>query len=626
MSASSTRVLRGISAAPGVASGPAFRLERKLLRLVERKLAPHEIEDEVERLSEALQDSFAQVQRLRDTVAGQHEEPQEILEAQVEMLRDPMLSEEVPRLIRDDSINAEWALDKVLSQLSSVYEDVEDVYLRERGEDIDHVRRRILRNLTGQDAVLRRIPEGAVVIAHQISPAEVVQLHRARVAALAIDVGGRTSHTALMARAFELPTVLGLKDVFSKVENGEIVVVDGLDGEVVLSPTDRQLVRYKNRAHRFAVVEQELLKDRDKPAVTEDGSVVRLMANMELAEEVDFALAHGAEGVGLYRTEFMFMERAALPSEEVHMVDAVKVMSGMAHRPVTFRTFDLGGGEKTSELLRIPSEDNPALGLRSIRLAFREEVIFRSQLRGLLRASTAGRMKIMFPMISGVAELREAKRVLYECRDELAGQGHAVADKIEVGIMVEMPAAAMIADLLAKEVDFFSIGSNDLIQYTLAIDRSNELVNYLYHPLHPAILRLVRYIVRVAHAEGTPVSLCGAMAGDPLYTLVLVGLGLDELSMPAAAIPHIKRIVRACNAKEAVGFAEDLVRVATVEQAEDAVREMMIPRFMQELKEDPSWEVDMRPGSGTYPAVPGPGGDGQGPSDPKSYRGSGESQ
>lgn len=606
MSGRETRVLHGISAAPGIAAGPAFVLERQRLRVVKRPLSPHQLDDELERLREALADSFDQVQHLRDMLAEKHEEPQDILEAQAEMLRDPQMVAEPSRLIRDERVNAEWAVAKMLRQLRAVYEDAEDAYLRERGEDIDHVGRRILRNLAGQDTLLPKIPAGSVVVAHHISPAELVQLHRARVIALAIDVGGRTSHTALMARAFEMPTVLGLKDVFGKVDDGEMVVVDGLEGDVVLSPTEPQLVRYQERAHRLAVVEQELLKDRDKPAVTQDGYELHLMANMELAEEVGFALDHGAEGVGLYRTEFMYMERAALPSEEDHMVDAVKVFSGMGSRPVTFRTFDLGGGEKTTDLLRIPSEDNPALGLRSIRLAFREESLFRVQLRGLLRASAAGRMKIMFPMISGVAELRQAKRMLAECREELAKKGHAVAEKIEVGIMVEMPAAALIADLLAKEVDFFSIGSNDLIQYTLAIDRSNELVNYLYHPLHPAILRLVKSIVNVAHDADIPVSLCGAMAGDPLYTLVLVGLGLDELSMPAAAIPRIKRIIRACNAAEATTFAEDLVRMPTVSEAEDAVREMMIPRFVLDLDTEPDWEVEKRSSSGAYPAAPGP--------------------
>jgi len=606
MSRRVTRVLRGIGAAPGIAEGRAFVLERERLRVVKRQVEAQQLDDEVERLREALADSFDQVQHLRGMVAGQHEDPQEILEAQAEMLRDPMMEEEPARLIRTESINAEWAVAKVLGRLRAVHESADDAYLRERGEDIDHMRRRILRNLAGLDALLPRIPGGVVVIAHHISPAELVQLHRARVVALATDVGGRTSHTALMARAFELPAVLGLKDVFGKAEGGETVVVDGLEGDVVLSPTDQQLARYRARAHRLALVEQELLKDRDKPAVSVDGYTVRLMANMELAEEVGCALDHGAEGVGLYRTEFMYMERDALPSEEDHMVDAIKVFNRMGMRPVTFRTFDLGGGEKTSDLLRIPSEDNPALGLRSIRLAFREEALFRSQLRGLLRASTVGRMRIMFPMISGVAELRQAKGVLQQCREELRREGHAVAEKIEVGIMVEMPAAAMIADLLAEEVDFFSIGSNDLIQYTLAIDRSSELVNYLYHPLHPAILRLVRSVVNVAHDKGIPVSLCGAMAGDPLYTLVLVGLGLDELSMPAAAIPRIKRIIRACNAAEAVGFAEDLLRMATVEQAEEAVHELMIPRFIEDLDKEPDWEVDLRGGSGSYPAVPAP--------------------
>jgi phosphotransferase system enzyme I (PtsI) len=337
---------------------------------------------------------------------------------------------------------------------------------------------------------------------------------------------------------------------------------------------------------------------------------------MELVEEVSFALEHGAEGVGLYRTEFLYMGRSFLPREEEHMVDALKVFHVMGQRPVTFRTFDLGGGEKTSELLQIPSEENPALGLRAIRLALREEGIFRAQLRGLLRASVAGRMRIMFPMISGVQELRQARQVLQECREELAAQGHAVADGIEVGIMVEMPAAAIIADQLAREVDFFSIGSNDLIQYTLAIDRANELVNYLYHPLHPAILRLVRSVVQVAHQASVPVSLCGAMAGDPLYTLVLVGLGLDELSMPPAAIPHIKRIICACDAREARRFAEKLLATATVAEAEAAVHAMMVPRFISEPEAERPWDAEAPPSGTSYPAAPRPrrrGGGGAGP-------------
>ncbi len=600
MTGGSTRVLRGISAAPGIACGPAFLLERQRLRPVKRQLQANELDDEVERLLDALNSSFIQVRRLRDDIAGDHEDPHEILDAQAELLRDPQLSDEPTRLIRDESINAEWALDRILRRLRSFYEDSDDLYLRTRGEDIDHVRRLVLQNLAGQEPILRKIPEGAVVIARRLSPADVVQLHRARVAGLAIDRGGRTSHTALMARAFEIPAVLGLKGVCAKARSGEMVAVDGLEGAVLLSPTGRQLERFRERALRFEQVEQELLKDRDKPAVSEDGAVVRLLANMELAEEVGFALAHGAEGVGLYRTEFMFMGRSTLPAEGAHMVDAVKVMVGMEGRPVTFRTFDLGGGEKTSDLLRIPSEVNPALGLRSIRLAFREGSVFRSQLRGLLRASSSGRMKIMFPMISGVEEIRQAKRLLWEQREDLLRQGYKVAEDIEVGIMVEMPSAAMIADLLAKEVDFFAIGSNDLIQYTLAIDRSNELVSYLYHPLHPAILRLVRNVIRAAHDAGIQVSLCGAMAGDPLFTLVLVGLGLDELSMPAAAIPHIKRIVRSSNAKEAQDLAEHLVTLPTVEETEAAVREAMIPRYIEEIPEDPGWEVDIRPGSGTY--------------------------
>lgn len=584
MSGPRSRLLRGMSAALGVASGPAFVLERHHLRVSKVSLEPGQVEGEVARLREALERSHQQLEALREKLGGAHREPSLILEAQLLMLRDEQLTEEPARLVRQERINAEWALMKVVSQLRRLFADAEDDYLRERSADIDHVVDRVLRNLMGVVGQRMRPPAGVVVIAHELSPAEVVQLHRAGVVALATDVGGRTSHTALMARAFELPAVVGLRDVSEQVAAGQIVVVDGLAGEVVVDPAPDELARYRARASRFAATEEALHKDREKPAVTKDGYVVRLLANIELAEEVPQALHHGAEGVGLYRTEFLYMDREALPTEEEHAANARTVLEGMGDRSVTFRTFDLGGGEKATPLIALPEEDNPALGLRSIRLAFREEALFRAQLRGLLRASTAGRMKIMFPMVSSVLELRTAKRILEECRTQLLAEGHAVAEELQVGIMVEMPAAAMIADLLAAECDFFSIGSNDLIQYSLAIDRDNEAVNYLYHPLHPAILRLIRFVTRVAHAEGIRVSLCGEMAGDPAYAMVLLGLGLDELSMPAAAIPRIKRIVRACTVSESIALAEELVRLPTVRQIEDRVREVMCPRFIDDLQ------------------------------------------
>ncbi|MFH2010338.1 MAG: phosphoenolpyruvate--protein phosphotransferase [bacterium] len=601
MSTPAPLVLRGISASLGVASGPAFVLKRQQLRVLQLQIDPDEVESEVDRLREALETSHNQLKALTERIKEQHRDPGLILEAQALILRDPLIVGEPVRLIRKERINAEWALTRVLKELRALFDDAEDVYLRERGADIEHIGDRILRNLIGKERIQADPPAGAVVVAHELSPAQVVQLHHARVAGLVLDVGGRTSHTSLMARAFELPAVVGLKDVSERLADGDPIIVDGLSGDVVLWPTARQLRRYAERGRSFAATELELLKDREKPSVTEDGYVVRLMANIELAEEVPIALDHGAEGIGLYRTEFLYMARPSLPEEEEHLRNAREVLQAIGDRPVTFRTFDLGGGGKTSALLELPQEANPALGLRSIRLAFREEELFRTQLRGLLRASPAGRMRIMFPMVSSVGELRAAKKLLFRCRDELVRAGHPVAEELEVGMMVEMPAAAMIADLLAKECDFFSIGSNDLIQYTLAIDRDNELVNYLYHPLHPAILRMIRFVVHAAHSEGIQVSLCGEMAGDPLYTLVLLGLGLDELSMPAAAIPRIKRIVRACTSKESVDLAEELVRLPTVHQIEEAVLGVMCPRFLDDLDAPRPWEDEGRGGSGARP-------------------------
>ncbi len=574
--------VRGVSASPGIASGPAFVLERHRLRVVKAKLQETQVTEELRRLQRALEQSHQQVEDLRGEIEP-HMEPNQILEAQALMLRDEALTDEPARLIREEKINAEWALARVLKRLRSLFEDADEEYLRDRRSDIDHVGDRVLRNLTGAPDLKLRAPAGAVVVAHDLTPADVVQFYRDGVVALALDHGGRTSHTVLMARAFELPGVVGLEDFSASVKNGDLVVVDGLVGEVVRAPTALQIAHYEVRATEYAASEEELLKDRDKPAVTQDGHRLVLKANIELAEEVALALKQGAEGIGLYRTEFLYMDRTSLPSEQEHELDARGILAGMGERPVTFRTFDLGGGEKTSPLIDWPEEDNPALGLRSIRLALREPAILRAQLRGLLRAAEAGQMRIMFPMVSGVQELRDARRELERCREEVARQGVTVPDSLEVGIMVEMPSAAMIADLLAQESDFLAIGSNDLIQYSLAIDRDNELVNYLYHPLHPAILRILRFVTRAAHDAGVGVSLCGEMAADPAYTLVMLGLGLDNLSMPAAAIPHVKRIVRASTYAESKTLVNELVGLPTVDAVEGRVREVMCPRFLDDI-------------------------------------------
>jgi phosphotransferase system enzyme I (PtsI) len=447
---------------------------------------------------------------------------------------------------------------------------------------VDFVGDRILRNLLGVDAAPALPPPGAIVVAHDMSPADTAHLHRAACAAFATDVGGKTSHSAILARAFEIPSVVGLERISELVGTGDLLIVDGLKGEVIVRPTAQQCDEYREKARVHIAFMRELLRNRELPAETQDGARVRLYANVEIVEEVPTALEHGAEGIGLYRTEFLYLDRPDLPKEEEHFMHARGVLRRLYPYPCTFRTFDLGG-DKAAPFPGLQPEENPALGLRSIRLALKERGLFKAQLRGLLRASVHGRMRIMFPMISGIDELRDAKAVLEEAKRELEKEGQPFDARVPIGIMVEMPSAVMVADLLARECEFLSIGTNDLIQYALAIDRVNEHVGYLYHPLHPAILRMIRYVVDAGHAAGVRVGLCGEMAGEPLFSLILVGLGVDEMSMNSTSIPVVKSVLRGAKLGAARELAEHALSLPTAHDIEGLVHDHMKERYPQEL-------------------------------------------
>jgi phosphotransferase system enzyme I (PtsI) len=539
-------IRKGIPAASGIAFGRAFLVDRRRLKVPKRHLAAEsEIDAEVERFRRALDASDRQLERIKHKIEARDDDHYNIITAHQLILHDEHLVDETIRNIRDRGINAEWALRKTVEHIKGIFEAVEDDYFRERRSDIEFVGERVMRNLLGYETNVAPPPD-AVVVANDLSPADSAQVYRAAVAGVLTDAGGRTSHTAIIARAHEVPCVVGLENITSLVTNGDLLIVDGTRGEVVIKPTPEMVAEYRERARKAALAGAALEAIRDLPAETTDGVAITLRANIDHINEIPSALGHGARGVGLFRTEYMFVGSEEMPGEEAHFEHATAVMRQLKGEPVTFRTIDFGA-DKVSRLVS-PShaEANPAMGLRSIRLCLTSAVVdfFTAQVRGLLRASAQGPLKIMFPMISGVHELRLVMQLVQRCKADLKQKKIPFDDNVPIGIMIETPSAAMVADHLAEMVDFFSIGTNDLIQYTLAVDRVNELVSYLYEPMHPAILRLIQRVVQAAKIRGIPVSVCGEMAGDPEVGPLLVGMGFTELSMQSSAVPETKAAIR----------------------------------------------------------------------------------
>ncbi len=567
----------GVAAAHGIGIGRAYLVDRRSLQTPQRQLPADEVEDELVRFRAALAASDRQLERIKQKMKQRSEsEHYNIIEAHQLILHDEHLVDETVRYIRQEQINAEWALRRTVEHIKGVFDAIEDDYFRERRSDIDFVGERVLRNLLGREIGPVRPPPDAIVVAHDLSPADTAQLYRAAVAGLITDAGGKTSHTAIIARAHEIPSVVGLENVTHVIETGDLVIVDGTSGIVIAHPTPETVLEYRELRRREAASSAALLSLRDLPAETTDKARIELMANIDHVDEIGGALDHGAEGVGLYRTEYLFMTAAQMPDEESHYASACAVLDALTGRCATFRTFDLGA-DKLASLIRSSGEANPALGLRSIRLCLTEAVrpLFKAQLRGLLRASPRGPMRIMFPMISGLGELRQARAVYDEAAAELESEGMSIGSDIQVGVMIEMPSAAVVADLIAPEVDFFSIGTNDLIQYTLAVDRVNEHVSYLYEPLHPALLRLIKTVVDAAKRHGIAVAVCGEMAGDPVVAPVLLGLGLEELSMNAVSIPEVKSVVRSCSAQQLRALVDQVLQMATAAEIRGAVEELL---------------------------------------------------
>jgi len=576
------KVLRGIPASGGIAIGRGFFLNRALPSSVQSTVTREKVEEEAAAFLRAVGRSKDQIRTIRDGVKDHASEHYQILSVHLALLEDSMLVDQTVRLIRENQYKADWAFNKVLQNLLETFHRIEDQYLRERGHDLRQIGHRVLENLAGRPVdSIASIREPVIVVAHDLSPADTAQILKSPVLGFATDIGSKTSHTAITARSLGIPAVVGLERVTDEYAELDEIILDGEEGILILRPTHEAVREYTEKRKAYLLRIRDLARYARLPAVTRDGRTLRLHANIEFPEEAEAAQRSGAEGVGLYRTEFLFLNRRDLPSEEEHYKTYRRVAEKFARHPITIRTLDLGGDKFVSQI-ELADEMNPAMGLRAIRFCLKEKEIFKQQIRAILRASAHGMVRMMFPMISGIGELRAALAVVEEAKAELRKRRIPFDKKIPIGIMVEIPSAAMIADLLAKEVDFFSIGTNDLIQYALAIDRVNEHVSYLYEPLHPAILRLVRRTVDGAHDARIPVSMCGEMAGEPLFTYVLLGLGLDELSMNATSIPRVKRILRKSVAYEAKEFTGGLLLHATAAEIGKILRKKLEDIFPEE--------------------------------------------
>ena len=566
--------LQGIAASDGIAIAKVYTLTEPDLSF--SKVSVEDTENEISRLEKALEVSTKEIELIKETaLKNLGEEEAQVFEAHLMVLSDPELVGQVKDAITSQKVNAEHALKEVSDMFISIFAGMEDnPYMQERAADIRDVSKRILANLLGVKIPSpATIKDEVVVVAGDLTPSDTAQLNRKYVKAFVTDIGGRTSHSAIMARSLEIPAIVGTKEITSLAKDGDLIIIDGFSGDVFLNPSEDIVAEYRAKAEAFAAQQAEWEKLKDADTFTKDGHQVELAANIGTPKDLEGVIHNGAEGVGLYRTEFLYMDSHDMPTEEDQFEAYKAVLEGMNGKPVVVRTMDIGG-DKELPYLPLPHEMNPFLGYRAIRISLNEPEMFRTQLRALLRASVYGKLRIMFPMIATLNDFRGAKALLEEEKAKLVAEGVAVSDDIQVGIMIEIPAAAVLAHQFAKEVDFFSIGTNDLIQYTMAADRMNERVSYLYQPYNPSILTLIKHVIDSAHKEGKWAGMCGEMAGDQTAVPLLVGLGLDEFSMSASSVLKTRSLISKLTLEEMKALADKAINeCATVQEVEALVEE-----------------------------------------------------
>lgn len=569
-------MISGILVSPGIAFGKALLLKEDEIIINRKKIAAEEVEQEIARFKSGRDKASVQLEAIRVKASETFgEEKAAIFEGHIMLLEDEELEQEIIALIKDSKMTADAAAHEVVEGQAKALEELDDEYLKERAADVRDIGKRLLMNILGMTIVdLSAIQDEVILVATDLTPSETAQLNLNKVLGFITDLGGRTSHTSIMARSLELPAIVGTSDVTKQVKNGDFLILDAVNNKIYVNPTAEIVEELKAVQNQYVSEKNELVKLKDLPAITLDGHQVEVCANIGTVRDIAGAERNGAEGVGLYRTEFLFMDRDAFPTEEEQFQAYKAVAEGMGSQAVIVRTMDIGG-DKDLPYMDLPKEENPFLGWRAIRICLDRKEILHAQLRAILRASAFGKLRIMFPMVISVEEVRELKAELEMLKTQLREEGKAFDKTIEVGVMVETPAAATIARHLAKEVDFFSIGTNDLTQYTLAVDRGNELISHLYNPMSPSVLTLIKQVIDASHAEGKWTGMCGELAGDERATLLLLGMGLDEFSMSSISIPRIKKIIRNSNFEDVKALADEALNQPTAEDLMNVVNKFI---------------------------------------------------
>lgn len=574
-------MITGIPASPGIVFGKALVLKEEKIVLDTQKISEDQVEAEVARFYAGREAAVEQLNSIHQrALKSLGEEKAAIFEGHLMILEDEELEEEIIDYLRSNKVNASVAASKIIDQQVEMLSEIDDEYLKERAGDIRDIGNRLIKNILGMHIVdLGDITEESILVAYDLTPSETAQLNLEKVLGFITDIGGRTSHTSIMARSLELPAIVGTNDVTARVNTGDYLILDAVNNRVYVNPTQAEIDELKTLEAKLAEEKAELAKLKDLPAVTLDGHKVDVVANIGTIRDCEGAHRNGAEGVGLYRTEFLFMDRDQLPSEEEQFIAYKEVVEAMEGRLVVLRTMDIGG-DKELPYLNLPKEMNPFLGWRAVRIALDRREILHAQLRAVLRASAFGKLAVMFPMIISVEEIRELKSVLETLKAELRAEGKDFDENIQVGVMVETPSAAVNAKFLAKEVDFFSIGTNDLTQYTLAVDRGNELISHLYNPMSPSVLGLIKQVIDASHAEGKWTGMCGELAGDERATLLLLGMGLDEFSMSAISVPRIKKLIRHVNYQEVKALADEALQKPTAAEIEQLIQAFLAEKSL----------------------------------------------